>query len=522
MLGALQQTGATCAGLKPAELQSRFPVRPSFARKVRNLRPKAVAEPPTLPQEIERGQWRPESWRQFKAHQQPKYPDAQALKQSVEEITNLPPLVFAGECRNLQAKLARCAAGEAFLLQGGDCAESFAALSANRIRDAFRVMLQMAVTMQYGGGIPVVKVGRMAGQFAKPRSADLETIDGVSLPSYRGDIINSPEFTSEARIPDPQRLVKAYHSSAATLNLLRAFATGGYAGLDRIEDWNLDFMERSEKGQEYLNTAQQVEQAIRFMVACGMTLDIPIMRETEFFVSHECLLLDYEQALTRQDSTTGGWYDCSGHLLWCGERTRQLDGAHLEFMRGIGNPIGVKVSDKMDPSELVNMIAILNPENTPGRLAVISRMGAGKIQDKLPPLVEAVQQAGQVVTWICDPMHGNTESCGRYKTRRFENVRGEVEGFFDVHEAMGSIPGGIHLEMTGDDVTECLGGGSAVGADDLDSRYHTHCDPRLNAAQALEMSFYIAGRLHRRRERLEEEKKKKQRETLAAAGPPRV
>ncbi|KAK9813815.1 hypothetical protein WJX73_010791 [Symbiochloris irregularis] len=412
----------------------------------------------------------------------------------------MPPLIFAGECRNLQAKLAACATGEAFWLQGGDCAESFSHFSANRIRDSFRVLLQMAVVMIYGGGIPVVKVGRLAGQFAKPRSADMETIDGIALPSYRGDIINGSEFTADARIPDPRRLVKAYNQSAATLNLLRGFSSGGYAGLQRVMQWNLDFMGRSDEGQQYLELAGQVDDAIQFMTACGMSPDNPLMNETDFYVSHEALLLDYEAALTREDSTTGLWYDCSGHFLWIGERTRQLDGAHLEFARGIANPLGVKVSQKMEPSELVSLIATLNPENTPGRLAVIVRMGADQVHKKLPGLVRAVQQAGQTVTWISDPMHGNTESCNGYKTRRYDRVRAEVEAFFDVHEALGTVPGGVHLEMTGDNVTECLGGGSSIEATDLESRYHTFCDPRLNAEQALEMSFFVASRLRRRKQ----------------------
>jgi 3-deoxy-7-phosphoheptulonate synthase len=468
----------------------------------------AVAEAPILPFQKDAEHltaWSPESWQQREALQQPEYSDREALQAAVAEIRRMPPLVFAGECRTLQARLAACAAGEAFLLQGGDCAESFTQFSANSIRDTFRVLLQMSVVMIYGGGVPVVKVGRMAGQFAKPRSSGQETIDGESLPSYRGDIINSPEFVEAARIPDPQRLVKAYNQSAATLNLLRGFSTGGYADLGRVTQWNLDFMNNSDEGKAYMDLAHRVDEAIQFMTACGLDPNHPIMKETEFYVSHECLLLDYEEALTREDSTTGLWYDCSGHFLWCGERTRQLDGAHLEFMRGIGNPIGVKVSDKMDPSDLVTLIGNFNPENTPGRLAVIVRMGADKLRKKLPDLVNAVERAGQVVTWICDPMHGNTESCGTYKTRRYENIRAEVEAFFDVHEQLGTVPGGIHLEMTGDNVTECIGGGASIEETDLSSRYHTHCDPRLNAEQALEMSFYIASRLRQRKEKRAQE-----------------
>lgn len=417
------------------------------------------------------------------------------------EIASMPPLVFAGECRNLQASLAKCAVGDAFIVQGGDCAEAFSQFSANRIRDLFRLILQMSVVVMFGGGVPVVKLGRLAGQFAKPRSSNMEKKGDVELPSYRGDIINGPEFTAEARIPDPWRLVKAYNQSAATLNLLRGFATGGFAGLDRVTKWNLDFMSQSDEGKAYMDLAKRVDEAIVFMQACGLDMNSSVMRETDFYVSHECLLLDYEAALTREDSTTGLWYGCSGHFLWCGERTRQLDNAHVEFMRGVGNPIGVKVSDKMDPSELVALIATLNPDNIAGRLAVVVRMGAEKLRAKFPALLEAVSAAGQSVVWVCDPMHGNTEDCNGYKTRRYENVRAEVEAFFDVHDAMGTVPGGIHLEMTGENVTECIGGGSAVAETDLESRYHTHCDPRLNAEQALELAFYVASRLRQRRER---------------------
>ena len=423
----------------------------------------------------------------------------EALKKSVAEIASMPPLVFAGEARILQDRLAAAARGDAFIIQGGDCAESFEQFSANRIRDLYRLILQMSLVVMYGGGVPVVKIGRLAGQFAKPRSADLEKIGDKELPSYRGDIINGPEFTAEARVPDPARLVKAYHQSAATLNLVRGFSTGGYAALDRVADWNLSFMNKSDEGEAYLDLAARVTEAITFLRACGAKDLTSVFNETEFFVSHECLLLDYESALTRVDSTTGLYYGCSGHFLWCGERTRQLDNAHIAFMRGIGNPIGVKVSNKMDPSELVSLIATLNPENTPGRLSVIVRMGADNLREKFPKLIQAVQEAGQIVTWVCDPMHGNTESCNGYKTRRYDNVRAEVEAFFDVHEQMGSVPGGVHLEMTGDDVTECIGGGSSVSESDLDSRYHTHCDPRLNAEQALEMAFYVASRLRSRR-----------------------
>jgi len=411
----------------------------------------------------------------------------------------MPPLIFAGECRTLQSRLAKAAVGEAFVITGGDCAESFSQFSANGIRDLYRVLLQMSVVLAFGGGVPVVKLGRIAGQFAKPRSANTETINGVTLPAYRGDIINGPEFTPEARVCDPQRLVQAYNQSASTLNLLRGFSYGGYGGLTRVSKWNLDFMQNTPEGHAYMDLAKRVDEAIQFMIACGMDPASPLMRETEFFTSHECLLLDYEEALTRKDSTSNQWYDCSAHFLWCGERTRQLDNAHVEFMRGIQNPIGVKVSDKMDPRELVSLIATLNPDNTPGRLSVIVRMGAEKLRVKFPALIEAVREAGQIVTWVCDPMHGNTETVMGFKTRRYDNIRAEIEAFFDVHDQMGSVPGGVHVEMTGDNVTECIGGGSSISEDDLNSRYHTHCDPRLNAEQALEIAFYVANRLRKRR-----------------------
>ena len=513
----------------------------SMKRQTTNSRPhrpklvtSAVSEPssstPFTSESSHLDDWTPNSWRNFTALQQPNYPDEAALKTAVAEIERMPPLVFAGETRALQDRLAAAARGEAFLVQGGDCAESFEQFSTNKVRDLYRLLLQMSVVVQYGGGMPVIKIARLAGtssgrlqsdgsfpephlssltlafvvrslgQFAKPRSADMEKVGDEELPSYRGDIINGPEFTAEARVPDPQRLVKAYHQSAATLNLVRAFSSGGYAALDRVADWELDFMKASDEGEKYLELAGRVKEAITFMKACGVN-SLSELQETEFFVSHECLLLDYESALTREDSTTGLYYGCSGHYLWCGERTRQLDNAHVAFMKGIGNPIGVKVSDKMDPSQLVSLVATLNPDNTPGRISVIVRMGAAKLREVFPTLIQAVREAGQVVTWVCDPMHGNTESCNGYKTRRFENVRAEIEAFFDVHEQMGSIPGGVHLEMTGENVTECVGGGSSVSESDLESRYHTHCDPRLNAEQALELAFYVGGRLKDRRDR---------------------
>uniref|UniRef100_A0ACD6AGW7 Uncharacterized protein n=1 Tax=Avena sativa TaxID=4498 RepID=A0ACD6AGW7_AVESA len=372
--------------------------------------------------------------------------------------------------------------------------------NANNIRDTFRVLLQMSVVLMFGGQMPIIKVGRMAGQFAKPRSDGFEERDGVKLPSYRGDNINGDLFDEKSRVPDPQRMIRAYSQSAATLNLLRAFATGGYAAMQRVTQWNLDFTEKSEQGDRYMELAHRVDEALGFMSAAGLTVDHPIMRTTEFWTSHECLLLPYEQALTREDSTSGLYYDCSAHFLWAGERTRQLDGAHVEFLRGIANPLGIKVSDKMDPKELVKLIDILNPENRPGRITIITRMGPENMRVKLPHLIRAVRGAGQIVTWVTDPMHGNTMKapCG-LKTRSFDRILAEVHAFFDVHEQEGSHPGGVHLEMTGQNVTECIGGSRTVTFDDLSSRYHTHCDPRLNASQALELAFIIAERLRRRR-----------------------
>ncbi|KAG1671346.1 hypothetical protein FOA52_002956 [Chlamydomonas sp. UWO 241] len=439
--------------------------------------------------------WSPNSWREFPVSQQPNYPDPEATQAVLDEIASYPPIVTAGECRNLQAKLAKACVGEAFIVQGGDCAEAFSQFSANNIRDFYRLLLQMSLIVAFGGGMPVIKLGRIAGQFAKPRSADTETIDGVELPSYRGDIVNGPEFTAAARVPDPNRLVRAYNQSAATLNLLRGFSSGGYGGLSRVSKWNLDFMAKSKEGADYMDIAARVDDCLSFMSACGVDVNEPAMSQTEFYTSHECLLLGYESALTREDSTTGKYYGCSAHYLWAGERTRQLDHAHLEFMRGIHNPIGVKVSDKCSPEDLLTMIRAFNPDNVPGRLTVITRMGAKKMREHLPKLIQAVQDSGLVVCWQTDPMHGNTETVSGYKTRRYDNIRAEIEAFFDVHDQMGTVPGGIHLEMTGSNVTECIGGGSSVTPEDLESRYHTHCDPRLNAEQSLELAFFVASRL---------------------------
>lgn len=446
------------------------------------------------------GKWAVDSWKTKKALQLPEYPDQNEFNSVLETLEAFPPIVFAGEARSLEEKLGEAALGNAFLLQGGDCAESFKEFNANNIRDTFRILLQMGVVLMFGGQMPVVKVGRMAGQFAKPRSEPFEEKDGVKLPSYRGDNVNGDAFNEKSRIPDPQRLIRAYCQSAATLNLLRAFATGGYAAMQRVTQWNLDFTEHSEQGDRYRELANRVDEALGFMSAAGLTVDHPIMTTTEFWTSHECLLLPYEQSLTRMDSTSGLYYDCSAHFIWVGERTRQLDGAHVEFLRGVANPLGIKVSDKMDPNELVKLVEILNPQNKPGRITVITRMGAENMRVKLPHLIRAVRRAGQIVTWVSDPMHGNTikAPCG-LKTRPFDAIRAEVRAFFDVHDQEGSHPGGVHLEMTGQNVTECIGGSRTVTFDDLSSRYHTHCDPRLNASQSLELAFIIAERLRRRR-----------------------
>ncbi|KAI7736114.1 hypothetical protein M8C21_012377, partial [Ambrosia artemisiifolia] len=484
--------------------------------------------------------------------QLPEYPDQNDLESVLHTLEAFPSIVFAGEARNLEDRLGEVALGKAFLLQE---------FNANYIRDTFRVILQMGVVLMFAVHSPdptssrppssatsatvstatpkltstskwavdswkakkalqlpeypdqndlesVLQtleafppiVGRMAGQFAKPRSDPFEEKDGVKLPSYRGDNVNGDAFDLKSRTPDPQRLIRAYSQSAATLNLLRAFATGGYAAMQRVNQWNLDFTENSEQGDRYRELANQVDEALGFMAAAGLTIDHPIMTTTDFWTSHECLHLPYEQSLTRLDSTSGLYYDCSAHFLWVGERTRQLDGAHVEFLRGIANPLGIKVSDKMDPSELNKIIDILNPENKPGRITIITRMGAENMRVKLPHLIRAVRRAGQIVTWVTDPMHGNTiKAPGGLKTRPFDAIRAEVRAFFDVHEQEGSHPGGVHLEMTGQNVTECIGGSRTVTFDDLGSRYHTHCDPRLNASQSLELAFIIAERLRKRR-----------------------
>lgn len=438
--------------------------------------------------------WSPDSWRSKPIKQVPDYPDAAALAAAEEKLSNYPPLVFAGEARNLTAALAKVAEGRAFLLQGGDCAESFAEFSANNIRDTFRVLLQMAVVLTFGAALPVVKVGRLAGQFAKPRSSDIEKRGDVELPSYRGDIINGMEFDSANRVPDPMRQVQAYSQAAATLNLLRAFASGGYADLHRVHGWNLGFVAKSPEAERWQDVAARITETLDFMEACGITPErTPEMRTVDFYTSHEALLLGYEQAMTRVDSTSGEWVDTSAHMLWIGDRTRQLDGAHVEFLRGVLNPIGLKCGPTSDPDELIKLIDTLNPQNKPGRLTLIARMGHDKVQKHLPALVRKVAQEGRSVVWSCDPMHGNTlTSTSGYKTRPFDRILSEVRQFFEVHLAEGTHAGGIHLELTGQDVTECMGGAQAIGDDDLSSRYHTHCDPRLNASQALELSFLIA------------------------------
>ncbi len=443
------------------------------------------------------GKWAPQSWRGREARQLPVYPDAGELARAEETLANYPPLVFAGEARRLKEHLGRVAEGKAFLLQGGDCAESFAEFHADNIRDTFRVTLQMAIALTFGAACPIVKVGRMAGQFAKPRSAPTEIQDGVELPSYRGDIINGIEFDETARVPDPDRLLRAYNQSAATLNLLRAFAQGGFADLHKVHQWNQQFLAGSPQGKRYEEMAARIDEALAFMEACGITPEeVPQLRETNFYTSHEALLLNYEQALTRVDSLTGQWYDCSAHLLWIGDRTRQLDGAHVEFLRGVGNPLGMKCGPSLDPDDLLRLIDALNPDNEPGRLTLIARMSADDVEAKLPPLVRAVERAGKSVIWSCDPMHGNTiKSSTGYKTRPFDRILAEVRGFFAVHRAEGTHAGGLHFEMTGKDVTECIGGAQAISEAALGDRYHTHCDPRLNASQALELAFLIAEQL---------------------------
>jgi 3-deoxy-7-phosphoheptulonate synthase len=433
-----------------------------------------------------------DGWRRRPAAQQPAWPDRAGVDAVARELAGLPGLVVADECDTLRERLAAVVRGEAFLLQGGDCAETFAGVTAEQIRDKLKTLLQMAIVLTYAGSVPVVKVGRIAGQFAKPRSADTEA--GTGLPSYRGDAVNDLAPTRAARTPDPARMLRAYSASAITLNLLRAYTRGGYADLRQVHAWNQDFVRRSPAGQRYEQMARDIDRALDFMRACGIDLDrMESTHGVEFFASHEALLLEYERALTRWDEGRGAAYDLSGHMLWVGERTRALDGAHVEFLRRVANPVAVKLGPSVNPEDAVALVARLNPDRVPGRLSLITRLGASRIREMLPPIVDAVSATGAPVVWVCDPMHGNTvESASGYKTRRFDDVIEEVRGFFEVHAKLGTYPGGIHVELTGDDVTECLGGADEIADADLADRYETACDPRLNTGQALELAFLIA------------------------------
>ena len=448
--------------------------------------------------------WQPDSWRQHPILQVPDYPDRHHLVEVEHILSQKPPLVFAGEVQNLRQQLGKVADGQGFLLQGGDCAESFAEFSADVIRDSFKVFLQMAVILTFGASMPVVKIGRMAGQFAKPRSSPMEVIEGVELPSYRGDMINAIEFDKATRQPDPDRLLRVYEQSASTLNLLRAFAQGGMADLHAVHDWITEFV--SDGASRYAELAARIDECLAFMHACGVNATTShALAETDFFTSHEALLLNYEQALTRKDTITNekGWFTTSAHMVWIGDRTRQFDGAHIEYMRGIANPIGLKCGPHIEPDDLLRLIDRLNPENIAGRLTLITRMGAASVQQKLRPLLKAVQAHGSSVVWCCDPMHGNTiKASSGYKTRRVDDIFAEVQGFFDAHDEVGTYPGGVHFEMTGQNVTECVGGIVDVTEDKLGDRYHTHCDPRLNAGQSLELAFLLADLLKQRRDAL--------------------
>jgi 3-deoxy-7-phosphoheptulonate synthase len=442
----------------------------------------------------ESASWSAASWRKFPAAQQPDWPDADALKKAEARLSALPPLVFAGEARHLTRDLAEVANGQAFLLQAGDCAESFVDFSADSIRDKLKIILQMAVALTYAAGVPVVKVGRIAGQFAKPRSADTETVDDVALASFRGHMVNDDAFDAEARRPDPERLIAAYQQSASTLNLLRAFTKGGFADLSQVHLWNQQFVASSTEGQRYERIASEIDRALRFMAACGIDLSAEEgLHQVDFFTCHEALILPYEESLTRLDSLTGDPYDCSAHMVWIGDRTRQLDGAHVEFFRGICNPVGCKIGPTCTPEELLNLCEVLNPDRLPGRLTLIIRLGAEGVEELLPPLVRAVEAEGHPVVWVCDPMHGNTfTSAGGRKTRRFDDILSELRSFFAVHRDEGTWPGGLHIELTGDDVTECLGGAEEILEGDLGVRYTTTCDPRLNGRQSLDLAFQVA------------------------------
>jgi len=443
--------------------------------------------------------WSPTSWRAMRAQQQPEWPDQAQLAQVHTSLSRMPPLVFAGESRSLTQALGLVSQGKAFLLQAGDCAESFD-FGADSIRDKLKVVLQMAVVLTYSGGMPTVKVGRIAGQFAKPRSKPTETVDGTELPAFRGHIVNDIDFTAEARTPDARRLLMAYNQSASTLNLLRAFTKGGFAGLGQVHTWNQQFVAESRQGERYEELARGIDRALRFMEACGIDpAHNPTLRDVDFFTSHEALLLDYEEALTRKDSLTGDWYDCSAHMLWIGERTRQLDGAHVDFLRGVHNPLGCKVGPSATAAEVLALCEALDPMRTPGRLTLISRMGADKVEKALPPLLAAVRNAGYPVVWACDPMHGNTfTSESGKKTRHFDAIAAEVGGFFEAHRSEGTFPGGLHVELTGDAVTECMGGAEAIEDSDLVRRYETMCDPRLNGRQSVDLAFRVAELLQRR------------------------
>lgn len=448
--------------------------------------------------------WSPNSWREKTALQIPSYPDDKALKAAEVELSNMPPLVFAGEARKLKDSLADVSAGKAFLLQGGDCAETFSSFHPDTIRDTFRVILQMAAVLTFGAQCPIVKVGRMAGQFAKPRTASTETQNGKTLPIYQGDIINSLEFTESSRTPDPGRQLKAYSQSTATLNLLRAFASGGYADLVSVHRWNLDFVKGEGANKRYSEIADRISEALAFFKACGIDLDrLPQLKGTEFYTSHEALLLGYEEALTRIDSTSGDWYNTSAHMLWCGDRTRQTDGAHIEFLRGISNPVACKVGPSMSADELMTILDTLNPNNEAGRLTLITRFGADAIEQHLPKLLRTVKSEGRSVVWSCDPMHGNTvKAASGLKTRPFDRMMREVQNFFAIHRSEGTYAGGIHLELTGQNVTECIGGNAAISETSLTERYETHCDPRLNASQSIELAFELAELLKDERDAL--------------------
>lgn len=442
--------------------------------------------------------WNKSSWHKYPVLQQPNWPDQGKYNQVLAEISTLPPLVFAGEIRELKKMLAKAVTGDAFLLQGGDCSEEFSNCTAPNIRESLKVLLQMAVVLTYAGGKPVVKVGRIAGQYAKPRSSDTEVVDGVEIPSYRGDMANSVEPTPEARIPDPERMLKGYFLSASTLNLLRAFTRGGFAALHRVHAWNQEFVKQSPMGRSYERLANHISQAINFMETIGISTDIPQIKQAQFFTSHEALFLGYEESLTREDSTTGGWYDCSAHMLWIGDRTRQKDGAHIEFLRGVLNPLGVKVGPKHDIDDILTIIEKLNPENEPGRMTLITRFGAKEIEKYMPPLIRAVKKEGHRVVWCCDPMHANTfTATSGHKTRNFDDILSELRCFFELHWSEGTIPGGVHFELTGNNVTECVGGARQLVDEQLSQKYLTTCDPRLNAEQSLEMAFQIAEMIRR-------------------------